>query len=198
MRNISKLAVASLAVAALASCASKPAPVEAPAAPPPEAPPVAEAPAPRGPIPGSSEDFRLSAGERVFFAYDQYDLVPEARATLDKQAAWLRRYGSVRVLIEGSADERGTREYNLALGARRAASVKDYLVSLGVSASRLDTVSYGKERPLDPRANEEAWALNRNARTALVFGGNDLDAAISSKHTCKPASPRSFPGRRYA
>src|SRR5690606_5309068 len=108
----------------------------------------------------SAEDFRVSVGDRVFFGYDQYDLASDARATLEKQAAWLKQYPNVRVLLAGNCDERGTREYNLALGARRAAAAKDYLVSLGVSASRMDTVSYGKERPMDPRSNEEAWALN--------------------------------------
>jgi peptidoglycan-associated lipoprotein len=126
--------------------------------------------APAGPVPGSAEDFRVSVGDRVFFDYDQYALRPDARASLEKQAAWLKRYGAVRVLIDGNADERGTREYNLALGARRAASAKDYLVSLGVASSRIETVSYGKERPIDPRSNEQAWSLNRNAHTGITSG----------------------------
>lgn len=166
------LAAAALAVS-LGACASKPKP-----APVVEAPPVAErapvtAPAvvsPSGPVAGSLEDFRVTVGERVFFGYDRYDLSTEARATLERQAAWLRQYGSVRVLIGGHADERGTREYNLALGSRRAAAVKEYLVSLGVPANRVETVSYGKERPLDPRNTEEAWALNRNGHTQIVSG----------------------------
>ena len=164
------LQIVALSVAlGLGACASKPkveAPVSAPAPAPMPLPPSS----PQGPVPGSLDDFRISVGERVFFGYDRYDLSPEARATLEKQAAWLRRYSAVRVLVAGNADERGTREYNLALGARRAASAKDYLVSLGVSAGRLDTVSYGKERPLDPRSTEEAHALNRNAQTQLVSG----------------------------
>ena len=169
MRHVVQIALLSVALG-LGACASKPkvatAPVTAPAPAPAPLPP----PSPQGPLPGSLDDFRISVGERVFFGYDRYDLSPEARATLEKQAAWLRRYSSVRVLVAGNADERGTREYNLALGARRAASAKDYLVSLGVSATRLDTVSYGKERPLDPRSSEEAHALNRNAHTQLVSG----------------------------
>ncbi|HWA01423.1 MAG TPA: peptidoglycan-associated lipoprotein Pal [Caulobacterales bacterium] len=155
-----------MAAAALAACASKPAPA-----------PVAETPAPqpqvqapRGPVPGSVEDFRVSVGDRIFFAYDQSDLSAEARGVLERQAAWLRQYPNVRVMVEGNADERGTREYNLALGARRAAAARDYLASLGVAGDRMQTVSYGKERPLDPRSNEEAWSVNRNAHTQIVSG----------------------------
>lgn len=171
IRTFAARAFAVAAVASLAACASKPAPAPITTT----APPVTEAPAPqpqqaRGPVPGSLEDFRVSVGERVFFDTDQYALTPAARATLDKQAAWLRTYQGVRIRIEGNADERGTREYNLALGARRAAAVKDYLASLGVSTMRMETVSFGKERPLDPRTTEEAWALNRNGRTALISG----------------------------
>jgi peptidoglycan-associated lipoprotein len=157
------------------ACASKPAPeptvqVQPPAPPARTAPPAPVRQEPRGPIPGSLEDFRVSVGERVFFDYDQFSLTANARGTLDRQAAWLKAYPGVRVLIAGNADERGTREYNLALGARRATAVKDYLVSLGVPAGRIDTVSYGKERPIDPRASEEAWALNRNGHTQITSG----------------------------
>jgi peptidoglycan-associated lipoprotein len=106
----------------------------------------------------------------VFFGYDRFDLTPEARSVLERQAAWLRQYPNVRVLIAGNCDERGTREYNLALGARRAAATRDFLQSLGVAANRMETVSYGKERPLDPRSNEEAWSVNRNANTQIVSG----------------------------
>ena len=170
MRHVVQIAVLSVALG-LGACASKPKAVDAgPVTAPAPAPAPLPPPSPQGPVPGSLDDFRISVGERVFFGYDRYDLSPEARATLEKQAAWLRRYATVRVLVAGNADERGTREYNLALGARRAASAKDYLVSLGVSATRLDTVSYGKERPLDPRSTEEAHALNRNAQTQLVSG----------------------------
>jgi peptidoglycan-associated lipoprotein len=158
---MSLLAIA--AVAGLAACASTPETTTAGQAP-------AAAPAPSGPTAGSVEDFRVSVGDRVFFGYDQVDLTPEARAVLERQAAWLRQYPGVQVMVAGNADERGTREYNLALGARRAAAARDYLVSLGVPAARIQTVSYGKERPLDPRANEEAWSVNRNAHTQIVSG----------------------------
>lgn len=106
------------------------------------------------------------AGERVFFETDSFTLSPEARAILSKQAKILQKYPKVKVLVDGNADERGTREYNLALGARRAGAVKDYLVSLGISPTQIDTVSYGKERPIDERANPDGWAKNRNAHTA--------------------------------
>ena len=163
MRNITLVV---MATAALAACASNK-PVTT--APPPPPPPVVT-PAPHGPVAGSVEDFRVSVGDRIFFAYDQSTLSPEARQVLERQAAWLRQYPSVRVLVEGNCDERGTREYNLALGARRAAAARDYLQSLGVGADRMQTVSYGKERPLDPRSNEEAWSVNRNAHTQIVSG----------------------------
>src|SRR5262245_22771159 len=162
MRNI---VVALVAVAALAACASRPEPTPTETTTP---PPQVEQP--RGPVPGSAEDFRVSVGDRVFFGYDRFDLTPEARSVLERQAAWLRQYPNVRVLVAGNCDERGTREYNLALGARRAAAARDYLVSLGVNANRVETVSYGKERPLDARANEEAWSVNRNAHTNIVSG----------------------------
>lgn len=154
-------------VAALAACASRPDPAPTPGPTGPATPPVTQ---PSGPTPGSVEDFRVSVGDRVFFGYDRFDLTAEARSVLERQAAWLRRYPNVRLLIAGNCDERGTREYNLALGARRAAAARDYLVSLGVAANRLETVSYGKERPLDPRANEEAWSVNRNAHSQIVSG----------------------------
>lgn len=120
--------------------------------------------------PGSLEDFRVNVGERVFFDLDQYRLDTEDQTILQRQAAWLKSYPNVRVLIAGNADERGTREYNLALGERRANAVKEYLVSQGVSASRIDTVSYGKERPLAAGSDEQSWALNRNGWTQIVSG----------------------------
>jgi peptidoglycan-associated lipoprotein len=125
---------------------------------------------PQGPVPGSVQDFQASVGDRVFFDYDSFSLTGQARSVLERQAAWMQRYPNVRVLIAGNADERGTREYNFALGARRASAARDYLVSLGVAAGRIDTVSYGKERPMDPRSNEEAWSVNRNAHTQIVTG----------------------------
>ncbi len=154
------------AVATLAACASKPPPAT-PVAQTPTTPPPSR---PTGPVPGSVEDFRVTVGDRVFFGYDRFDLTPEARSVLERQAAWLKQYTNVQVLVAGNCDERGTREYNLALGARRSAAARDYLVSLGVAPNRVQTVSYGKERPLDPRSNEEAWSVNRNALTQIVSG----------------------------
>ncbi|MEM9169191.1 MAG: peptidoglycan-associated lipoprotein Pal [Pseudomonadota bacterium] len=123
--------------------------------------------APTGPIPGSQADLEQSAGHRVFFAYNEYTLTAEARETLRAQAAWLNQYPDSEILVAGNCDERGTREYNLALGARRAEAARAFLSSLGVDGSRVRTVSYGKERPIDPRSTEAAWAVNRNATTQL-------------------------------
>jgi len=120
--------------------------------------------------PGSLEDFRVNVGERVYFDLDQYRLDTEDQDILKRQVAWLASYPSIRILVAGNADERGTREYNLALGERRANAVKEYLVSLGVSASRVDTVSYGKERPVAAGSNDQSWALNRNGWTQIVSG----------------------------
>jgi peptidoglycan-associated lipoprotein len=161
-----KFLIALAAVAALGACASRGEPAPTPT----ETAPPATDTAPRGPTPGSAEDFRVSVGDRVFFGYDRFDLTPEARSVLERQAAWLRQYPNVRLLVAGNCDERGTREYNLALGARRAAAARDYLVSLGIDGGRVETVSYGKERPLDARANEEAWSVNRNAHSQIVSG----------------------------
>jgi peptidoglycan-associated lipoprotein len=108
------------------------------------------------------------AGDRVFFMTDRFDLTDEARTTLARQAAWISANTSKRIIIAGSADERGTREYNLALGSRRAAATRDYLVSLGVDGGAIETISYGKERPIDARSNPEGWAINRNALTQLL------------------------------
>ena len=120
-----------------------------------------------GPEPGSHADLVANVGDRVFFDFDKFDLKPEARDTLDRQAAWLKQYPRVTVTIEGHCDERGTREYNLALGQRRAAAVRDYLVALGVSDSRVDVISYGKERPEVVGSNEAAWAQNRRGVTTI-------------------------------
>jgi peptidoglycan-associated lipoprotein len=174
------------AAAALAACAHKKPPLAGPAGPYPgpggpggpggPPPPLG---APQGSVesrpygaavPGSVEDFARSAGDRVYFGYDQYTLTPEAQAVLDADAQWLTRYPQVTLRVEGNCDERGTREYNLALGARRAESVKAYLVTRGVNPARIATVSYGKERPVDPGSGEEAWAHNRNARIAISGG----------------------------
>lgn len=154
----------------LAACASTPEPETAPEAPAgPEAVPTDEVgPAtPIGPEAGSQEDLDATAGDRVFFEYDSAELTATARRTLQAQADWLRANGGVAVTIEGHADERGTREYNLALGDRRATAAKNYLVALGISGSRVGTISYGKERPADPGSNESAWANNRRGRMAV-------------------------------
>ncbi|HLO78752.1 MAG TPA: peptidoglycan-associated lipoprotein Pal [Magnetospirillum sp.] len=120
-----------------------------------------------GIVPGSEQDFIANVGDRVFFDLDKYALRADAKATLDKQAAWLKKYPTYNLTIEGHADERGTREYNLALGERRANSVKEYLVAGGLPASRVKTISYGKERPVALGTNEAAWSQNRRGVTVL-------------------------------
>ena len=117
--------------------------------------------APTAPAPGSQADLVANVGDRVFFDYDKFDLKPEARRTLERQAAWLKRFPNVNLTVEGHADERGTREYNLALGERRANSVRNFLVSQGIEARRVRMISYGKERPVALGSNETAWAQNR-------------------------------------
>lgn len=116
--------------------------------------------------PGSQQDFVVNVGDRVFFETDSSELTPQSRATLDKQAQWLTNYSQYsQFTIEGHADERGTREYNLALGERRASSVANYLVALGIDANRIQTISYGKERPAVEGHDETAWAQNRRGVT---------------------------------
>lgn len=117
--------------------------------------------------PGSQQDFVVNVGDRVFFDTDSSDLSQQARATLDRQAQWLNHYGNYAFTIEGHADERGTREYNIALGARRAQTVRDYLTSRGVSAQRMHTISYGKERPVAVCDDISCWSQNRRAVTVL-------------------------------
>ncbi|MBT4889088.1 MAG: peptidoglycan-associated lipoprotein Pal [Rhodospirillales bacterium] len=117
--------------------------------------------------PGSQRDLMVNVGDRVYFDYDRFDLNDISRATLEKQAAWMKQNSGVMVTLEGHCDERGTREYNLALGARRANSAKDYLVSLGVSASRINVSSYGEERPVAMGSNDAAYAQNRRAETVV-------------------------------
>lgn len=114
-----------------------------------------------GPAAGTQQDLVVNVGDRVFFGYDHYDISSEAAQILKGQADWMAKYPNVNLSIEGHCDERGTREYNLALGERRANSVKNYLTGLGVSADRIHTVSYGKERPAVMGSNAEAWAQNR-------------------------------------
>ncbi len=181
------------ALLVLSACATKPEPVKEMQAP----EPIAQAPAPEifepapAPIveqlpqaveiapnfnlpnPGSIEDFAYQSGgePRVFFGYDQFVLSQEARDVLRRQADWMKLYQDSTAVIEGHADERGTREYNLALGARRADSVQAFLISEGISPNRLRSISYGKERPIDGRPSENGWARNRNGYTNLQVGG---------------------------
>jgi peptidoglycan-associated lipoprotein len=143
----------------------------------PEPPPVAPAGGPgaggpggigsRNLVPGSQQDLEASAGDRVFFPFDRSDITPEAQEILARQADWLRRYPNVTVTIEGHCDERGTREYNLALGERRAQAVKNVLIAAGIPAGRISTISYGKERPAVVGSSEEAYAQNRRAVTTV-------------------------------
>jgi peptidoglycan-associated lipoprotein len=118
--------------------------------------------------PGSQQDFTVNVGDRVFFETDSSALTDQARQTLEKQAAWLQRYTNYPITIEGHADERGTREYNIALGARRAAATREYLVSRGIPAKRIKTISYGKERPVAVCNDISCWSQNRRAVTVLA------------------------------
>lgn len=123
-------------------------------------------------VPGSPKDFAVNVGDRVFFDTDSSELTPTAQATLTKQAQWLRRYSQYSITIEGHADERGTREYNFALGARRAAVTRNFLVSQGVAGSRLRTVSFGKERPVAVCNDISCWSQNRRAVTVPKASGS--------------------------
>jgi peptidoglycan-associated lipoprotein len=177
-KTLGDIGLAAMAGAALTACASHP--------PPPPAAPIAgpsrEGPPPsgyeggppssvsRGPIPGSEQDFVVNVGDRVYFDFDQASIRADAGPILDAQSGWLRRYPDVRVRIEGNCDERGTREYNFALGARRADAVRQYLVAHGVAPGRITTLSYGKEQPVDGGHDDAAWAKNRNAHTAIAEG----------------------------
>lgn len=178
-RSIHLLLAAGAISALLGGCASRAkapptsGPTEAaqPQGPGTELPPGGDAP--QDPATRSAqEELAATAGARVYFALDSDVLDGEARETLQRQAAWLRTHPGVQARIEGNADERGTREYNLALGARRAAAARQALISAGVAATRLETVSFGKERPLDPGSNEEAWSRNRNAGTVVIGLGS--------------------------
>jgi peptidoglycan-associated lipoprotein len=160
-------AVAALAL--LAACTTKPQAVAE--TPPPPQPMTQSTTTQSTIIPGSAEDLRVNVGDTVHFDYDKSDVRDEDRSTLQRQAAWLQKYPQVRVVIQGNCDERGTREYNLALGARRANAVKEYLVSLGVSSARVDTISYGKERPVCTESSEDCWAQNRRGVTVISSGG---------------------------
>jgi len=123
-------------------------------------------------VAGSEQDLKVNVGDTVHFGYNEYSVQDEDKTTLQRQAAWLQKYPAVRVTVEGHCDERGTREYNLALGARRANAVKEYLVSLGVSSARVDTISYGKERPICTESDESCWAQNRRGVTVVAGGAS--------------------------
>jgi peptidoglycan-associated lipoprotein len=178
--TVFRLALVGLCAVSMAACAKKPKmATQVPSAPPTQTQPSIPQPPDRGPsvppvnttaLPGSAQDFIVNVGDRVYFDTDSYDIRADAQPLLDAQSGWLRRYGAVQVRIEGNADERGTREYNLALGARRANAVRDYLVSHGVSADRIATISFGKEQPIDPGSGEDSWQKNRNGHTAIVSG----------------------------
>ncbi len=176
MRSFSLSLLAGAAMLATA-CASNPPPeptpppaptvVEAPK--PPVAPtPIASTPTPAGPAAGSKADFTAKATDRVYFDYDQYNLDDDDRRALATQVSWLKQYPSTRVEVQGHADERGTRDYNIALGDRRAQAVSSYLQAQGVAATRIQTISFGKDKPLDPGHDEAAWARNRNSYTNVI------------------------------
>ncbi|MEY2756228.1 MAG: hypothetical protein RIR33_6 [Pseudomonadota bacterium] len=178
MRTLS-LSVLATATLALAACASNPTP-EPPPTPTASttttvtAPPVVTPPEPprvtppAGPAAGSKADFAVKATDRVYFDYDAYNLDSDDQRSLASQVAWLKQFPSTRVEVQGHADERGTRDYNIALGERRAQSVKSYLVAQGIAENRIQTISFGKDKPLDPGSNEAAWSRNRNAYTNVI------------------------------
>jgi peptidoglycan-associated lipoprotein len=141
------------AVALLAACSNQAATTTGPVA--------------SGPVPGSQEDLVANVGDRVFFDFNKNALRSDARITLERQAAWLQKWSANNVQIAGNCDERGTQAYNIALGQRRANAARDFLVAKGIAASRITTISYGKDRPTALGSNEQAWAQNRNAITSV-------------------------------
>ena len=154
------------ATLALTACAKKP-PKELP--PPPMDTQAPQAPAPAGPAPGSQADFVASiTSDTIHFDTDKSDIDDQDKQILQSQAQWLAKYPGKRITIEGHCDERGTREYNLALGERRANATKNYLAGLGVDPARMSTMSYGKERPIAMGSDEQSWAQNRRAVTITV------------------------------
>lgn len=166
--KMSRTLVMATAIIALAACSKKP-PAELPPAPGAAATEPVGSTGPSGPVKGSQEDFVASvSSDRIFFGLDQYDIDAEDQATLQSQAAWLQQNPAVRVTVEGHADERGTRDYNIALGERRANAAKNYLASLGIDSGRITTVSYGKERPAALGSDEASWAQNRRAVTVTI------------------------------
>jgi peptidoglycan-associated lipoprotein len=177
-KTVLKTALVAFVLTSVAACSDKPKPVE-PVPTPPVATAPEQTPAPTptpttpiqtGILPGTQQDFIVNVGDRVYFDTDQSSLRSDAQGVLAAQAAWLNRYPGVKIRIEGNADERGTREYNFALGARRAEAVSEFLISKGVAPARISTISYGKENPLNPGSDEDAWAQNRNAHTSLTSG----------------------------
>ncbi|WP_313804173.1 peptidoglycan-associated lipoprotein Pal [Sphingobium sp.] len=166
--KLSRPLLMAAAIVALAAC-SKKAPKELPPAPADTSTQTSGPATPSGPVKGSQEDFVASvSSDRILFATDQYDVDAQDQQILQSQAAWLQQNPNVRVTIEGHCDERGTRDYNIALGERRANAAKNYLASLGIDPSRITTVSYGKERPAALGSDETAWAQNRRAVTVTV------------------------------
>ena len=153
---LARIAMASFFALFLAACASTT----------PDQLPLSQQAAP----PGSAQDFTVNVGDRVFFETDSSQLTSDGQLTLDRQAAWLTQYAQYAIQIEGHADERGTREYNLALGARRAAATRDYLIARGIAPTRLDVISYGKERPVATCNDITCWSQNRRAVTVLQGG----------------------------
>jgi peptidoglycan-associated lipoprotein len=168
--KLSRTLLAATAIIALAACSKKP-PTQLPPAPggSDTGMPSGGSTGMGGVVKGSQADFIASvSSDRIFFGLDQYDVDAEDQTTLQSQAGWLRQNPSVRVTIEGHADERGTRDYNIALGERRANAAKNYLASLGIDPGRLTTVSYGKERPAALGSDEASWAQNRRAVTVTI------------------------------
>ena len=148
-----KILGAFAAVALLAACSETPAPTPAPVS--------------TGPVPGSQEDLVATVGDRVFFDFDKSTLRADGRTTLERQAGWLAKWAQNNVQVAGNTDERGTQEYNIALGNRRANAARDFLVAKGVAAGRITTISFGKDRPTALGSDEAAWAQNRNAITSV-------------------------------
>jgi len=169
MRKTTILLLMTSGALALSACSKKAPEGQLPPPPQDTVPPAPPAPPSSGNQPGSQADFLASvSSDTIHFALDSSDISNQDRETLRSQAAWLQRYPNKRATIEGHCDERGTREYNLALGERRANAAKNYLAALGIDASRLTTISYGKERPIATGSDESAWAQNRRAVTITI------------------------------
>lgn len=174
MAKLKTTLIAATALVALAGC-SKKRPAELPPPPSTTPPPAETTPSyndnavGNAVVPGSAADFKQSvSSDTIHFGTDLYNVDPESQAILDSQVQWLNKFPNVRITIEGHCDERGTREYNLALGDRRANAAKNYLAAHGIDASRINTISYGKERPIALGSDEAAWAQNRRAVTVVV------------------------------